>query len=62
MVCLDYKRNVAILKLNRAVTYAVNLDLIEHVSRNIQKIIDNPKVHGLILTSTNEKFVSIEKF
>lgn len=50
---------VAILKLNRGITNPINLELVNELSENLINLIDNPDIHSLILTSTNNKFFSI---
>jgi enoyl-CoA hydratase/carnithine racemase len=56
---LTRHNHVAILKLSRGVINAINLELIEELSGTLRKIRDDPKTHGLVLTSANDKFFSI---
>jgi enoyl-CoA hydratase/carnithine racemase len=56
---LEHHNHVAILKLSRGVTNAINLELIDELSGTLRKIKDDPKTHGLVLTSANDKFFSI---
>lgn len=56
---LTHHDHIAIAKLNRGVTNAINLELIKELSGTLQKIKDDPDTHGLVLTSSNEKFFSI---
>ena len=55
----EYRDKVAILKLNRGITNALNLRLVNQLAENLQKVRDNSDVHGLVLGSSNEKFFSI---
>jgi len=55
----EYHDKVAILKLNRGITNALNLRLVNQLAQNLQKVRDNSDVHGLVLGSSNEKFFSI---
>lgn len=56
---MEYSDNVAILKLNREVTNALNLQLVNQLAKNIQKVKENSDVHSLVLSSSNDKFFSI---
>lgn len=56
---LDHHDHIAILKLSRSVTNAINLELVGELSGTLKKIKDDPEAHGLVLTSANEKFFSI---
>jgi len=56
---LEHHDHIAIAKLNRGVTNAINLELIKELSGTLQKIKDDPDTNGLVLTSSNEKFFSI---
>jgi len=56
---LEQHKHTAILKLSRGVTNAINLELIKELSETLRKIKDDPKIHGLVLTSANDKFFSI---
>jgi enoyl-CoA hydratase/carnithine racemase len=61
MTCvqIEYHDAVALLKLNRGVTNALNLQMIEELSEGLQQIKSNPQVKGIVLTSTNTKFFCI---
>jgi enoyl-CoA hydratase/carnithine racemase len=50
---------VAVLKLNRSVTNALNLELVRAIGRAFQDVKSDPKISGLVLTSANDKFFSI---
>jgi enoyl-CoA hydratase/carnithine racemase len=56
---LEHHNHVAIAKLSRGVTNAINLEMIDELSETLQKIKDDPEARGLVLTSANEKFFSI---
>jgi len=58
-ICIEYRDKVAILKLNRDVTNALNLQLVNQLAENLQKVRDDSDVHSLVLCSSNEKFFSI---
>ena len=58
-ITLEVQDAVAIVRLQRGVTNAINLELINELSGALQKIKDDPEARGLILTSANEKFFSI---
>jgi enoyl-CoA hydratase/carnithine racemase len=59
MVCVEYSDKVAILKLNRSVTNALNLQLVEELGETLREVRHSPDVHSLVLASSNEKFFSI---
>lgn len=56
---LAHHNHIAIATLSRGVTNAVNLELVTELSGALQNIKGDPEVHGLVLTSANEKFFSI---
>jgi len=56
---LEYRDRVAILKLNRGITNALNLQLVNQLAENLQKVRDDSDVHSLVLGSSNDKFFSI---
>lgn len=55
----EYRDRVAILKLNRGIINALNLQLVNQLAENLQKVRDDSDVHSLVLCSSNEKFFSI---
>lgn len=58
MVCVEYSDKVAILKLNRSVTNALNLQLVEELGETLREVRHNPDVHSLVLAGS-KKFFSI---
>ncbi len=50
---------VAVVKLSRGTTNAINLDLIRDLSDYLKVAGEDTKISGLVLTSANEKFFSI---
>ncbi|KPJ72345.1 hypothetical protein AMJ52_06590 [candidate division TA06 bacterium DG_78] len=59
MIHVEYDSTVAIVKLDRDVTNALNLELVTELDTMFQEVKDNPDVHSLVLSSTHEKFFSI---
>jgi enoyl-CoA hydratase/carnithine racemase len=59
MIHFERYENIAILKLSRGVTNAINLELIDELSGTLKKVQDDSDIRGLVLTSANEKFFSI---
>jgi enoyl-CoA hydratase/carnithine racemase len=51
--------NVAIVKMSRATTNAINLELINEISDYLKAAKDDTKISGLVVTSANVKFFSI---
>jgi enoyl-CoA hydratase/carnithine racemase len=59
MIQMDYHNKVAIVKLDRDITNALNLELVTELDETLQKVKDDSNIHSLVLTSCNEKFFSI---
>ncbi len=59
MITTDYLDNTAIVKLNRGVTNALDLELVNRLTGVFQKAAHDPNVHALVLSSSNDKFLSI---
>jgi enoyl-CoA hydratase/carnithine racemase len=59
MISVDRHDNVAVVTLNRSVTNPINLELVTDLARTFAALKNDPKVRGLVLTSSNEKFFSI---
>jgi len=59
MIQVQQKNQILIAKLNRGVTNAINLELISELSDIIKKAEQDNEIHGLVLSSVNEKFFSI---
>jgi 3,2-trans-enoyl-CoA isomerase len=59
MIKMEYHDGVACITLAKGTTNALDLQLLTELSENITHISKNPDVHGLVLTSSNEKFFSI---
>jgi enoyl-CoA hydratase/carnithine racemase len=56
---VESRGSVRILSLNRGVTNALNTNLINQISENLNTIRDDPNVKGIVLSSSNEKFFAI---
>lgn len=59
LIQIEHENNIAIVKLNRGVTNAINLQLVNKLAEHLQNIKKDPAVHSLVLSSSNEKFFSI---
>ncbi|UCG00989.1 MAG: enoyl-CoA hydratase/isomerase family protein [Candidatus Heimdallarchaeota archaeon] len=59
MISLDVSNHVGILKLNRDITNAINLELVKKITKNIREIKTDPDIHSIVLSSTNDKFFAI---
>lgn len=59
LIRTEFCDKIAVLKLNRGVTNALNLQLVIQLTENLQKVKDDSDVQGLVLSSFNEKFFSI---
>jgi enoyl-CoA hydratase/carnithine racemase len=58
MIHIEHEGSVAIAKLERGPTNALNLELIQALSETLQQVRLDPEVRGLVLCG-NEKFFSI---
>jgi enoyl-CoA hydratase/carnithine racemase len=59
MIVVERVEAVAVLKLARGVTNAINLELIEALRGTLSGVRDDPEVRGVVLTTSSEKFLSI---
>ena len=59
MIDLKYHDKVAVLKLDRAVTNAINLDVINELAKVLKALKTDTNIQALVLSSTNDKFFSI---
>jgi len=59
MIHVEYYDHVAIVKLNRPVANALNLQLVNELAEMLQKVKHNSDVHSLVLGSSNDKFFCI---
>jgi enoyl-CoA hydratase/carnithine racemase len=59
MIRVEHHDEVAIVKLDRDVTNAIDLQLVEELSETLQGVTHDPGVHSLVLGSSNERFFSI---
>jgi len=59
MIDIDYFDSIGLLKLNRSVTNAINLDLVNALAEGLNTLESDPKVRGMVLSSANDKFFSI---
>jgi len=58
-IVIEYRDNVAVLKLNRGVTNPINPQLLKELSEGLREVKENTAIHALIIASTNNKFFSI---
>jgi enoyl-CoA hydratase/carnithine racemase len=59
MIDITCHDGVAVVKLDRGVTNALDLDLVREIGKGLQNVKSDPSVRGIVLTSANEKFFSI---
>ena len=59
MIRIEYHNKVAIVKLDRNVTNALNLEFVNELTETLKKVKHNSDVYSLVLSSSNEKFFSI---
>jgi enoyl-CoA hydratase/carnithine racemase len=58
-VQMDFVHGVALVQLNREVTNALNLQVIQELSGSLQQVKSDPETKGMVLTSSNRKFFCI---
>jgi len=59
LITIEHQNQVAILRLNRGTTNAINSDLVLALDSAVKRQGADPDVRGLVLTSSNRKFFSI---
>ena len=59
MIHVEYHDSIAVVKLDRGVTNAINMGLLTELETMLKKVKNNPDLHSLVLSSANEKFFSI---
>jgi len=59
MIAVNYHQEIAIVKLSRGITNALNLELIQSLRAIIRQIREDANICGLVLSSSNDKFFSI---
>jgi enoyl-CoA hydratase/carnithine racemase len=58
LVLFETRGKVGIVKLHHGLTNAINLDLVNQLSNILQMVRVDRQIHGLVLTSSNDKFFS----
>ena len=58
-VTLEMRDSVAVVRLQRGVSNAINLALVTELRNLLSQAAQDPQIHGLVLTSSNSKFFSI---
>lgn len=59
MISVDRHGKLLLVELNRGVTNAINLELVQELTRIVKQAREASYVHALVLASTNNKFFSI---
>ena len=59
MIEVNYRDTVAIVRLNRGITNALNLECVDELTEVFQQVKTDSQVRGMVLCATNEKFFSI---
>jgi enoyl-CoA hydratase/carnithine racemase len=59
VIRIEQCNNIIVAKLDRSVTNALNLDVLNELAEILKKARKDSRVHGFILTSSNDKFFSI---
>ena len=59
MILIEHYEQVSVIKLNRDVTNALNPTLIIKIGKILKTLKEDPGVHGIVLSSSNDKFFSI---
>ncbi len=59
MIATSRHNGAEVIKLNRGITNALDLELVNELTDVIRRIKDDPETNSVVLTSTNDKFFSI---
>jgi enoyl-CoA hydratase/carnithine racemase len=59
MIHIKYYNKVAVVKLDRNTTNALNLELVDELADILQRVKHNSDAYSLVLSSSHEKFFSI---
>ena len=59
MIGVEYHDQVAIVRLDRPATNAINLQLVDELAEALEGVKRDADVRSLVLTSSNDKFFSI---
>ncbi len=59
LIKLEYSNDICILSLNRGITNAINLTLVNQLSDKLNMLRGDKNIHSIILTSSNTKFFAI---
>ena len=59
MISVDYRGSVMLARFNRGVTNALNSELVQALDEVLQRVKSDAGVSGLVLGTSNEKFVSV---
>lgn len=59
MIHLEYEDQIAVLKLNRGITNAINLQLVTEFVETLRRVKCDADVRSLVVASANDKFFSI---
>jgi enoyl-CoA hydratase/carnithine racemase len=57
MIRIEYHNNVAIVKLDRNVTNALNLEFVNELAETIQKVKHDSNIHSLVLSSNSLRMI-----
>ncbi len=59
LLSVEYQNKVALVGLNRGITNAINLQLVEELVEALKDVKNAPQAHSMILCSSNQTFFSI---
>jgi enoyl-CoA hydratase/carnithine racemase len=59
MVEVNYRDTVALVRLNRGITNAINLECVRELADALQQVKTDSQAQGMVLSGTNDKFFSI---
>ena len=59
MIDLEHLDHVAIFRLDRSITNALNLQVVNQLAENLRKVRDSSDVFSIVFGSSNDKFFSI---
>jgi enoyl-CoA hydratase/carnithine racemase len=59
MISMEQRERVAVLRLDRSVTNALDLDCVQKLAKALKGVREDPAIRGLVLTSSSAKFFAI---
>ena len=59
MISMDQHGNVAVVRIERSITNALNLECVRQLVGALERVREDPEIRGMVLASSSDKFFSI---